>query len=190
MNTAPNSRTNTGLVRLSALALLGAMAMTWGPAMAQDFPNKPIRIIVAQAPGSSVDLLARVIGQKLTDGLGQQVIVDNRPGANGIIGLEQTAKAKPDGYTLAMGVPSSLTINQYIYKDLPYDTLRDFAPVTQSTAITYVLVIQFRVIHTERAFVGEENFERADAALYDFAELFLGLVIELRHAHVKREVAR
>jgi tripartite-type tricarboxylate transporter receptor subunit TctC len=125
------------LVRIIGFAGLFAPAL----AGAQDFPARTIRIIVAQAPGSSVDVLARVIAQKLTDAWGQQVVVDNRPGANGIIGLELTAKSKPDGYTLAMGVPSALTVNQYIYKDLPYDTLRDFAPVTQSSAITYVLVV-------------------------------------------------
>ena len=171
---------------LSALVLAGALgvisAAAPASAIAQDFPSKPIRIIVAQAPGSSVDLLARVIGQKLTDGLGQQVVVDNRPGANGIIGLEQTAKAKPDGYTLAMGVPSALAVNQYIYKDLPYDTLRDFAPVTQSTAITYVLVVNpalpvktvQELIAYARARPGQLNYSSAGVGnlMHLAAELF------------------
>ena len=108
--------------------------------VAQDYPTRPIRIIVSQAAGSSVDILGRLIAVKLTDTWGQQVVVDNRPGANAIIGMELAAKSKPDGYTLAMVVPSAMTVNQFIYKKLPYDPLRDFAPITQSTVITFVLV--------------------------------------------------
>jgi tripartite-type tricarboxylate transporter receptor subunit TctC len=106
-----------------------------------DYPNRPVRIIVPQAAGSGVDLTARVVAQKLTDAWGHQFVVDNRPGANGIIGLEAGAKAKPDGYTLSLGVPSSLTMNPYVYKSLPYDTLRDFAPITQTATNTFGLVI-------------------------------------------------
>lgn len=114
------------------------------PGIAQtrsDYPNRPVRIIVPQAAGSGVDLTARVVAQKLSDAWGQQFVVDNRPGANGIIGLEAGAKAKPDGYTIALGVPSSLTMNPYVYKSLPYDTLRDFAPITQTATNTFGLVI-------------------------------------------------
>jgi tripartite-type tricarboxylate transporter receptor subunit TctC len=122
----------------AVVAIVCACAATSG--YTQQYPTRPIRIIVSQAPGSSVDILARLIGQKLTDSWGQQVIVDNRPGANGIIGMEAAAKSKPDGYTLAMVVPSAMTVNQYIYKKLPYDPLRDFAPVTQSSKIVFALV--------------------------------------------------
>jgi tripartite-type tricarboxylate transporter receptor subunit TctC len=108
---------------------------------AKDYPNRPVRIIVPQAAGSGVDLTARTVAQKLTDAWSHQFIVDNRPGANGIIGLEAGAKAKPDGYTLSLGVPSSLTMNPYVYKTLPYDTLRDFAPITQTATNTFGLVI-------------------------------------------------
>lgn len=122
-------------------AFAAVTALAAGSAAAQDYPVRPIRIIVAQAPGSSIDLMARLIAQKLTQAWGQQVIVENRPGANAIIGMEAAAKAKPDGYTLATAVPSAMTVNQFIYKNLPYDPLRDFAPITQSTAITFVLVV-------------------------------------------------
>ena len=127
-----------------ALLSCAAMLLVLPPAAAQtrsDYPNRPVRIIVPQAAGSGVDLTARVVAQKLTDAWGQQFIVDNRPGANGIIGLEAGAKAKPDGYTLSLGVPSSLTMNPYVYKSLPYDTLRDFAPITQTATNTFGLVI-------------------------------------------------
>ncbi len=123
-----------------ALAALIA-ALPAGAQPRSDYPNRPVRIIVPQAAGSGVDLTARVVAQKLADAWGQQFVVDNRPGANGIIGLEAGAKAKPDGHTLALGVPSSLTMNPYVYKALPYDTLRDFAPITQIASNTFGLVI-------------------------------------------------
>jgi tripartite-type tricarboxylate transporter receptor subunit TctC len=127
------------LVRLALAAALAPCAAQI--CVAQDYPARTIRIIVSQAPGSSVDILGRLIAAKLTEAWGQQAVVENRPGANAIIGMELAAKSKPDGYTLAMVVPSAMTVNQYIYKKLPYDPLRDFAPVTQSTVITFVLVV-------------------------------------------------
>src|SRR5450759_792385 len=87
-------------------------ASVWAQSRAaQDYPNRPVRIIVPQAAGSGVDLMMRIIAQKLADSFGQQIVVDDRPGANGIIGLEAAAKSKPDGYTMVLGVPSSLTMN-------------------------------------------------------------------------------
>lgn len=135
------------MMTLSDRLLLAACVVLYllaGSALGQgrpDYPNRPIRIIVAQAAGSGPDIMARIIGQKLTESWGQQVIVDNRPGANGIIGLEAAAKSKPDGYTLTLAVPSALTMNPYVYKKLPYDTFRDFAPITQTASNTFGLVI-------------------------------------------------
>ena len=108
---------------------------------AAEFPNRPVRIIVPQAAGGGVDIVARIIAQKLTESWGQQVIVDNRPGANGIIGVEAVAKSKPDGYTLAAPFTSVLTINPFVYKSLPYDPFRDFAPLMQSVTNVIVLVV-------------------------------------------------
>src|SRR3982074_1410507 len=102
-----------------ALAFTLKLLFTALPGSAQtagDFPNRPVRIIVPQAAGSGVDLTARGVAQKLSEAGGDQCVVDNRPGANGIIGLDAGAKAKPDGYTLSLGVPSSLTMNPYVYK--------------------------------------------------------------------------
>jgi tripartite-type tricarboxylate transporter receptor subunit TctC len=99
-----------------------------------DYPNRPIRIIVPQAAGSGVDLQARVLAQKMGELWGQQGIVENRPGANAIVGMEAGAKAQPDGYTLIYAPVSAVATNSFIYKKLPYDTLRDFAPITQTTA--------------------------------------------------------
>ena len=108
---------------------------------AQPYPSRPVRIIVPQAAGGGVDIMARAVAQKLTESWGQQVIVDNRPGANGIIGIEPVIKSKPDGYTLSAAFTSLLTINPHVYKSLPYDTLRDFAPITQTVTNTMVLMV-------------------------------------------------
>jgi len=121
--------------------LLALIAATATGQTRQDYPTRPIRIIVAQAPGSGPDIMARVIGQKFTEAWGQQVIVDNRPGANGIIGMEAAAKSKPDGYNLVLGVPSALTMNPYVFKKLPYDTFRDFVPVSQLVTNHFGLVV-------------------------------------------------
>jgi tripartite-type tricarboxylate transporter receptor subunit TctC len=98
-------------------------------AMAQEYPARPIRYIVPQAPGGSSDTLARMIAQRVGDGLGQTLVVDNRPGATGIIGAEVVAKANPDGYTLLQAATSHAT-NPAMNAKLPYDSLRDFAPIS------------------------------------------------------------
>ncbi|HEY7662903.1 MAG TPA: tripartite tricarboxylate transporter substrate binding protein [Xanthobacteraceae bacterium] len=121
---------------LAAVAGLAALLVAAGAEAqtAGDFPNRPIRIIVPQAAGSGVDLQARVLAQKMGELWGQQGVVDNRPGANAIIGMEAAAQAKPDGYTLVYAPISAVTTNAFIYKKLPYDTFRDFVPITQTTA--------------------------------------------------------
>jgi tripartite-type tricarboxylate transporter receptor subunit TctC len=108
-------------------------SMAQSPAQtAADFPNRPIRIVVLQAAGSGTDLVARLLAQKMGELWGQQGVVENRPGANGILAMESVARATPDGYTLVYGSISAMTTNQFIYKKLPYNTLRDFAPITQA----------------------------------------------------------
>ncbi len=138
--TLPRHRRFILLLSASAMATHGVTA-TAQQRPASDYPNRPVRVIVAQAAGSGVDLLTRIVARKLSESLGQQVVVENRPGANGIIGLEAAAKSKPDGYTLAMGWPGSLVLNPYIYKNLPYDTLRDFVPVIQTSTNTFGFVV-------------------------------------------------
>lgn len=117
----------TGAAMFASAA--GAAAQSAG-----DFPNHPIRIIVPQAAGSGIDIHARILAQKMGELWGQQGVVENRPGANAIIGTDAVAKAAPDGYTLVYAPISSITTNAFIYKKLPYDPLRDFAPITQTTA--------------------------------------------------------
>ncbi len=119
--------TLTGVAVLAAAADAAAQAP-------DDYPNRPIRIIVPQAAGSGVDQQARVLAQKMGELWGQQGVVENRPGANAIVGMEAAAKANPDGYTLVYAPVSAVTMNSFIYKKLPYDPLRDFAPITQTVA--------------------------------------------------------
>lgn len=112
-----------------AAALCVAACAAAGISAAQDYPSKPIRIIVQFTPGTSTDILARVVAQKMSADWGQQVVVDNRPGAGAVIGTEMGAKAPPDGYTLTMAVSSAFGINPTLYSKLPYDAIRDFAPI-------------------------------------------------------------
>jgi tripartite-type tricarboxylate transporter receptor subunit TctC len=127
--------------RTIVLAALAASFTLPAAAQTGDYPNRPVRIIVPQTAGGAVDIVARAIAQKLSEAGGQQVIIDNRPGANGIIGIEAVAKSKPDGYTLAAPFTSVLTINPFVYKKLPYDAFKDFAPVMQSVVNVIVLVV-------------------------------------------------
>jgi tripartite-type tricarboxylate transporter receptor subunit TctC len=118
--------------------LAGAIAAVFAASAtaqsAADFPSRPIRIIVPQAAGSGIDIHARILAQKMGELWGHQGVVENRPGANAILGTDAVAKAAPDGYTLVYAPISSITTNAFIYKKLPYNPLRDFAPITQTTA--------------------------------------------------------
>src|SRR6185436_1305940 len=99
----------------------------------------PVRIVVPQAAGAQSDLFARLLGQKLSEGLGQPVVSDPRPGAGGMLGAEVAARAAPDGYTLLMGTNSTHGSNPALYAKLPYDPIRDFAPITLTVVTPYVL---------------------------------------------------
>jgi tripartite-type tricarboxylate transporter receptor subunit TctC len=129
--------------RIAALALAAVAALAMGAAGAAqpDFPSKPVRFIVPFAPGGSTDTLARTLSVKLTDSLGQQVVVDNRPGANGNIGMEIVARANPDGYTIVLGYISNLGTGPSLYKKLPYDPVKDYAPVTQIASAPNIVVL-------------------------------------------------
>jgi tripartite-type tricarboxylate transporter receptor subunit TctC len=110
---------------------------------AQTYPLRPVRLVVASSPGSGVDIVARIVAQRMSETLGAQMIVDNRPGAGGAIGVQNVAKSASDGYTLLMAAPS-FTISASLVRDprdLPYDTIRDFAPVGQATTGHYVVVV-------------------------------------------------
>lgn len=122
--------------RLVALAFL-ALA---GPVLAQGYPSKPIRLIVPYPAGGGTDIAARWVAQKLSERLGQQVVVENRAGAGGNIGTDAIAKAAPDGYTIGMATPGPITVGPSLYAKLPYDVQRDFAPIILANASPIVLV--------------------------------------------------
>ncbi|MBI4204150.1 MAG: tripartite tricarboxylate transporter substrate binding protein [Betaproteobacteria bacterium] len=124
--------------RMLGVALLATAA---GAAFGQaDYPSRPVRIIVPSSPGGGTDILTRLITPRLTERLGQTVVVDNRPGAGSIIGNDVVAKSTPDGYTLLMGI-STLAILPSMHKKLPYDAMRDLAPVTQAISAPNILVV-------------------------------------------------
>jgi len=119
--------------------LLTALACT--AAQAQNFPTRPVKIIVAFSPGGGTDIVARLLGQKLTEMWGQQVIVENRAGASGTIGTEVAARAAPDGYTLFMGTLGNLSVNKHLYPKMTVDPLKDFAPITKVVDVHFVMVV-------------------------------------------------
>ena len=125
--------------RWSFLALCGVLLGLAVPSYAQQFPTRPVRFVVPFPPGGSVDTLARTIGVRLGESLGQQVIVDNRPGGNGNIGMEIVAQARPDGYTIVVGYIANFAIAPSLYAKLPYDPVKDYAPITQIASSPNVL---------------------------------------------------
>jgi len=135
---------------IAALAFLAC-----GPLHAQgDFPQKPLRFVVPYVPGGLPDTLARAVGQRMAEGLGQQIIVENKPSAGGILGAELVAKSPADGYTLLVADLGQTAINPAIYPKLPYDTLRDFAPVTMlGTSPFFLAAHQSAGVATLREFV-------------------------------------
>lgn len=118
------------------------LAIGMAPALAQNYPNKPIRIIIAQAPGSATDVISRVVGNRLSEALGQPIVVEARPGAGGAVGTEAAARSAPDGYTLFMGNNSTHGSNPAVYPKLPYDAVNDFAPISFVASVPYVLVVE------------------------------------------------
>ncbi len=118
-----------------------AFALVGVGAHAQNFPNKPIRLIVPDAPGGSPDTLSRILAQKLSDTLGQSVVVDNRAGAGGLLGAEMAAKAPADGYTLFMTTTAVYAILPNLRKNLPYDPVKDFAPISRIATASNVMVV-------------------------------------------------
>ncbi len=135
-------------MRITRCCIVVAMlvAASMQPLLAQDYPAKTIRLIVPYPPGGTADMLARTIGQKMADRLGQQVIIDNRPGAGGNIGADLVAKAAPDGYTILMGTVATHAINPNLYANMPFDAAKDFAPVVLVATLPNLLVVNPSVL--------------------------------------------
>ena len=122
------------------MALLGSLTCLSAVAQGADYPSKPIKIVVTFPPGGSSDAIIRILSTRLNDKLGQALVIDNRPGAGGNIGLSVVAKAAPDGYVLGVGAAGGLTANSSLYPQMPFDVAKDFQPITMLAAIPFVLV--------------------------------------------------
>lgn len=131
----------TALNKITGSLVLLALVSTGAPVHAQPYPTKPIRMVVPSAPGSGPDLIARVVAQKLTESLGKPVVADPRPGAGGSLGAEIVAKSPPDGYTLIMGSAGSHSVNSALYPKLPYDAVKDFAPISLVSTAPNILIV-------------------------------------------------
>lgn len=172
--------------------LLAAVALCGAAQAQQNYPVRPVRLIVPSSPGGGTDITARIIAPKLGEYLGQQVVVENRPGAGTMIGGEAVARAAPDGYTLLMGI-STLAINPAMYKRVPYDALRDFAPISQVVALPNMLVTHpslpvksvRELIAFAKARPGQINFASAGVGTNPHLamELFLSMT-DLKMVHV------
>lgn len=180
---------------LAAFAISGITAVQAQDKAAADYPNKPIRMIVPFAAGGGLDITARLIGQKLTEKWGQNVVIDSRPGAATIIGTEIAAKSVPDGYTMLM-ITTTFAINPSLYAKLPYDPIKDFAPVTQLNFQPNILVVSASaqvssvkdLITLAKAKSGELTFATpgAGSAPHLSAELFKRMAgIEMIHVPYK-----
>ena len=135
----PKSATSMLATGATLIAVATAAALAPAPAIAQTYPSKPIRIIVPFAAGGTSDILARAIGVKLTESLGQAVIVESRAGANGNVGADYVAKSAPDGYTVLLSDVGALSINPSVYPNMPFDPVKDFAPVIMVAYSPHVL---------------------------------------------------
>jgi tripartite-type tricarboxylate transporter receptor subunit TctC len=171
------------------------VALIWATALAQAqtaYPTRAVRLIVPSSPGGGTDISARILAPQLTQFLGQQVVVENRPGAGTMIGGEAVARAAPDGYTLLMGI-STLAINPAMYKKVPYDALKDLAPISQAVALSNVLVIHPSLpprnlkefIAFAKARPGQINFASAGVGTSPHLSMELFLVLaNLKMLHV------
>jgi tripartite-type tricarboxylate transporter receptor subunit TctC len=130
---------STGILAVLRMAALAALGIT--TALAQPYPNKPVRILIAQAPGSATDVISRVVANRLSELLGQPVVIEAKPGAGGALGTEAAARSAPDGYTLFMGNNSTHGSNPALYAKLPYDPIKDFAPISMVASVPYVLIV-------------------------------------------------
>lgn len=181
---------------LAAAALAGAGLLGSAGALAQSYPTKPVTIIVPFAAGGTTDILARIIGQALTTELGQSVIVDNRAGAGGNIGGQAAAKATPDGYTLFMGTVGTHAINASLYKKMPFDPIKDFAPLSRVANVPNLLVANpnqpFKsvkdLIAYAKANPGKVNFGSSGngSSIHLSGELFKSLAkVDMQHVPYK-----
>jgi tripartite-type tricarboxylate transporter receptor subunit TctC len=169
---------------LAATAWVAAFAAA-SPAPAQDYPSRLVRLVVPQAAGGGTDTFARAIGQKLSERWGQSVVIENRPGAGGVVGTDFVAKAAPDGYTLLVTYEGSQAINQSLYEKLPFDSLRDFYPIATIAVTPFLLIVGPRVeAKTLKEFI---SFARANPDKLTYGSAGNGSVNHLLGEMLKTE---
>jgi tripartite-type tricarboxylate transporter receptor subunit TctC len=167
-----------------------------GSALAQGWPSKPMRIVIAQAPGSATDVISRVVANPLSESLGQPIVIDARPGAGGALGTEVAARSAPDGYTLFMANNSTHGSNPAVYAKLPYDPVKDFAPISFVASVPYVMVVDPKLpVKTVQEFIalaksqpGKMNYASAgNGSTHHFCgELFKSMTgIDIQHIPYK-----
>ena len=181
----PKTRGSTRREVLARLTAAGAIGASGMPVLAQgdpaaNYPGKPIRIVVGFGPGGGNDIFARLVGQKLSERLGQPVLVENKPGAGAAIATEFVAKAAPDGYTLLLGATGAMTINPAVYSKLGYDTVRDFAPISIIASFPLLLTVNAaapartvaELVAYAKANPAKANYASSSAAFQLATELF------------------
>jgi tripartite-type tricarboxylate transporter receptor subunit TctC len=175
------------------IGLLLALALFSAGLCAQAFPNKPIRIVIGFTPGGGIDIVGRILAGKLAEIFGQQVIVDNKPGANGVIATEIAAKSAPDGYTIFFGTTGNLSVNPTLYPDTPFNIGRDFTPLTQTSSVPFLLYVNPSVpaktlsefIGYAKANPGKVNFySSGTGGLPHLTGELLNMVAGIRTVHV------
>ena len=179
---------------LILIALCAAAAGTW----AQDYPSKPIRIVVGFPPGGGNDIIARLLGAKMQETWGQSVVIDNRPGAASIIAAEHVAKSAPDGYTLLVNATGGMSVNPVLYAKLPYDSLKDFVPISMVGSFPLVLIVNPSVpassvqelVAYAKANPGKLNYSSGSTAFQVATEMFKQMTgTDVRHIPYKGSAA-
>jgi len=179
------------------LALIALCAAAAG-ALAQGYPAKPIRIVVGFPPGGGNDIIARLVGAKMQEAWGQAVVIDNKPGANSIIAAEFVAKSAPDGYTLLVNATGGMSVNPVLYAKLPYDSLRDFVPISMVGSFPLVLVVHPSVpansvqelVAYAKANPGKLNYSSGSTAFQVASEMFKQMTgTDVRHIPYKGSAA-
>jgi tripartite-type tricarboxylate transporter receptor subunit TctC len=170
------------MAALNRRALLALAALAPLPALAQSYPSRPIKLVVPYAPGGGADSVARIVSKRVSEQIGQSIVIENKGGAGAILGTDLVAKSEPDGYTLLLGQSGPISINPAVYRNLPYDPLKDFAPITMTTGYPYILVVNSELpaktlqefVALARSKPGEMNYGSTGvgAANHLVAELF------------------
>lgn len=185
-------------MRALKLAMFFALCGAAAGVLAQAYPSKPIHIVVGFPPGGGNDIIARLLGAKMQDSWGQPVVIDNKPGANSIIAAEFVAKSAPDGYTLLVNATGGMSVNPVVYAKLPYDSLKDFVPISMFGSFPLVLAVNPSVpVHSVQELVayaktnpGKLNYSSGSTAFQVATEMFKQMTgTDIKHIPYKGSVA-